>query len=154
MGNYQTNTNQQGDVLMFHSNEDCGEILESNGIIEMTTFYQTMAYLTLAGGNQDDDGSEATAYLQWWGNEGEPVERQYRGRFQRHLSGSPLTSASIIDIEADAKHDLEAAFLPDYAMSVSVSASIVAPKMVQLDVGIVALNGETYPMVLKFEATA
>jgi hypothetical protein len=154
MGSYKTNTNQQGDVLMFHSNDDCGEILESNGIIEMTTFYETMAYLTLVGGNQDDDGSEATANLQWWGNEGEPVERQYRGRFQRHLYGSPLTSASLVEIEADAKHDLEAAFLPDYATSVYVSASIVAPKMVQLELGIVELNGETYPLTLKFEATA
>jgi phage gp46-like protein len=152
MGDYQTNTNQQGDVLLYHGPEDCGEINEADGIIQMTQFYETMAYLALFGGNQEDDGSAATEKLQWWGNEDEPEERQYRGRFQARLSGAPLTSASILDLEADAKYDLESVFLPDYAASVSVSASIVAPKMVHFEINIEAKSGEVYSM--EFEAAA
>lgn len=152
MGDYGTNTNQQGDVLMYHSSEDCGDIKESGGIIEMTTFFETMAYLALFGGNEDDDGSQSTEKKQWCGNEGEPVEQQYRGRLQAMLSGVPLTSASLPVIEEAAKDDVEAAFLPDYASSIAVVASIIGPDMVSLVIDIEALTGEHY--YVKLEAAA
>lgn len=142
MGDWQANTNQIGDVLMYHSSEDCGEINESGGVIEMTEWYDTMAYLTLAGGNYDDDGSDATSHLQYWGNEGEPPERQYRGRFQRWLSGQPITSASLLQLEADAKYDLEQVLIPRYAQSLTVTARIKAPKMIELILVVAALNGD------------
>lgn len=151
MVDYGTNTNQQGDVLLYHGDKDAGEINESGGIIEMTQRYETMAYLALFGGNQEDDGSSATEKLQFWGNEGEPPERQYRGRFQVRLSGAPLTSASLKDLETDALYDLESAFLPDYALSVSVSASILSPKKVKLVIVIITETAE-YLMTMEAEA--
>lgn len=149
MGDYGTNTNQQGDVLLYHGSEDSGEINESGGIIQMTTFFETMAYLALFGGNEEDDGSAATEKNQWWGNEGEPEEQQYRGRFQAMLTGVPLTSASIVELESAAKEDMEGAFLPNYANSIDVDASIVAPDTVSLVIDIEALTGEHYKINLE-----
>ena len=152
MGDYQTNTNQQGDVLLYHGSDDRGEINEANGIIEMTKFYETMAYLCLFGGNQDDDGTEATKNSQWCGNEGEPEEQQYRGRFQSYLKGAPLTSALIPEMEAAAIEDLAAGFVPGYAESVTCSITLLTPKMASLNIGINLYNEEVVHLVIKAAA--
>ena len=152
MGNYQTNTNQQGDVLLYHGPEDRGDINESNGIIEMTRGFETMAYLALLGGNSDDDGTAATEKKQWCGNEGEPVERQYRGRFQSYLNGAPITSGIVPEMEAAATEDLSAAFVPEYAESVTCSISLPGPKRVSLEIQINLYNAEAIPITLEVAA--
>jgi len=152
MGDYQTNTNQQGDVLLYHGPEDRGEINEANGIIEMTRGFETMAYLCLFGGNQDDDGTEATKKQQWWGNEGEPDEQQYRGRFQSYLKGEPLTSALIPEMEAAAIEDLASVFVPFYAESVTCSISLFTPKMVKAEIQINSYNEEAIPLIMELTA--
>jgi len=152
MGDYQTNTNQQGDVLLYHGAEDRGDINEANGLIEMTTGFETMAYLALFGGNDDDDGTAATEKQQWWGNEGEPDEQQYRGRFQSYLTGEPITSATLPEMEAAAIEDLAAAFVPLYAESVTCSLSLVTPKMVKAEIQINLYNAEPVLIALEVEA--
>lgn len=154
MGDYQGNTNQQGDVLLYHGTEDCGEINEANGIIEMTTGFETMAYLALFGGNEDDDGTAATEKQQWWGNEGEPVEQQYRGRFQSYLKGATITSATLPEMEAAATEDLAAAFVPEYAESIECSLSIVASKTIGLSIKINLYNAEPVPIQIITEVAA
>lgn len=152
MGNYQTNTNQQGDVYIYHGPEDRGEIVEAGGIIEMTKRYESMAYLVLLGGNEDDDGSQDTEKKQWWGNEDEPEERQYRGRFQQYLTGAPITSATVPVMEAAALEDMSEAFVPLYASEVIVSLTLLAPKMVRLDINIKLYNSEVVPITLEVAA--
>ena len=49
---------QQGDVLLFQTVDD-GEINIENGVVEMSGGLETAAYLSLYGGNEDDDGREA-----------------------------------------------------------------------------------------------
>jgi len=152
MVNYQTNTSQGGDVLMYHGPQDRGDINESGGIIEMTQAFETMAYLCLFGGNEEDDGSEATAKLQWCGNDGEPEELQYRGRLQSLLDGTPLNSSSVRTLEAAALEDLVPEFVPNYAASVSVSVSVRTPKHISIYITIELHNAEVVPITLEAAA--
>lgn len=115
--------------------DDRGEIEEKDGFITMTSSFETMIYLTLFGGNEDDNNSESTALNQWWGNEGEPVERQYRSRFQHECSrGRPITSASITVIIEAAENDLKDAFVTTgYAKAVEITkVEIINPKRIRV----------------------
>lgn len=149
MGTYSTNAIQEGDVLMILQ-DDRGNIVEADGIIEMTGSFETMILLTLFGGNEDDDKSESTSMLQWWGNEDEPEENQYRSRFQYECSrGRTLTSAAITVLVEAATNDLKDAFVTGgYAQSVEVSeVELVNPKRIRV-AGFVTLNDDS---VLKFD---
>lgn len=149
MGTYSTNAIQEGDVLMILQ-DDRGNIVEANGIIEMTGSFETMILLTLFGGNEDDNKSESTSLLQWHGNEDEPEEYQYRSRFQYECSrGRPLTSAAITTLVEAATNDLKDAFVTGgYAQSVEVSeVELVNPKRIRV-AGFVTLNDDS---VLKFD---
>lgn len=134
MADFGQNAIQSGDVLLFHSNSDCGDITEEGGIVQMTQGFETMVYLVLMGGNEEDDGSESTSKLQWWGNEGEPEERQYRGKFHSKIKGGrPITSAFISECQSSGLEDLETAFIQGgFAKSVEFYCS--APSAKRLDV--------------------
>lgn len=97
--------NQEGDVLLFQT-VDNGEINIENGIIEMSGGLQTAAYISLFGGNEDDDGNEKSL-LQYWANfnENEP-EKKYRSETQFLLRSIPTTSSNLLRIEQAAKRDL------------------------------------------------
>lgn len=141
MADYTTNAIQEGDVRMWHV-DDRGEIEEKDGFITMTGSFETMIYLTLFGGNEDDNNSEATELKQWWGNEGEPVERQYRSRFQFECSrGIPMTSARITTLIEAADNDLKDGFVTTgYGDSVTVEeVEIISPKHLRV-AGFITLN--------------
>jgi hypothetical protein len=143
MSDYGQNAIQVGDVLMFHGEHDVGDINENGGIIEMTSMFETMTYLTFFGGNHGDDGSAATTKQQWWGNDGEPEERQYRSRTQNLLSGNPINSASLKLIQEAAQADLEDAFIVGgYADSVEVTVRIIAPKRIAIEDKIILKSGK------------
>lgn len=150
MADYTTNTIQAGDVLLFHEN-DRGNIREANGYMEMTQGYETMLYLSHFGGNEDDNGSEATAKKQYWGNEGEPPERQLRARLQSQLSGRPLTSASLVDIAAAALEDLERDFVtPGHAESAEIeSVELVTAKHVRITESLTFPDGTVMPFTIE-----
>lgn len=133
MGDYSTNSIQLGDVLMFFE-DDCGEIEEANGFITMTQGIETALVLTHFGGNEEDDGSEATAALQWWGNEGETQEHQYRSRLQSLLRGGSLTSDSLGELAAAALEDLNRDWvLTGLASEVEIlSVELVTPEWVKI----------------------
>jgi len=57
---------QQGDVKLFQTTDD-GDIYVVNGIVEMSGGLETSAYLSLFGGNEDDDGSDGSPFS-WWAN--------------------------------------------------------------------------------------
>jgi phage gp46-like protein len=106
------------DVLLFHTIDD-GEITATNGAIATTDGHETAVYLSLFGGNFDDDGSRDNP-LQWWGNFGETdPARTYRSETQYLLESTPPTSGNLRRIEAAVKRDL--AWLGEYVESVTVS---------------------------------
>jgi phage gp46-like protein len=155
MVDYGTNAIQQGDVYMFDG-PNGGDIKEErrsyssgsepivSSFIVMTKFIETAVYLCWFGGNEDDDGSQATAHRQWWGNEGEPKERQYRGKLQFLLDGRPVTSALLPQIEKAATDDIKNGMPKEVLASVSVSASAPSPKRVNLRADVMANTGTMY----------
>jgi hypothetical protein len=140
---YGRNIPQQGDVWHFDDTNG-GNIEVTNGIVTMTKFIESAVYLCWFGGNFRDDGSQSTEKLQWWGNEDEPVFRQYRGRLQSVIMGSPLTSAQLVKIENAAVYDLKNGLPNNLVSEVSVSVSASTPKRVDLTANIVTKSGTPY----------
>jgi hypothetical protein len=143
MADYRTNSMQQGDVYLFDG-PDGGDIKLSGGYVTMTQYIETAVYLCWFGGNFDDDGSQATEKKQWWGNEGEPKENQYRGKLQSLLHGRPLTSALLPKIEKAAEDDVRNGLSNDILDSVSVSASASSSKRVDLRATVLTKTGIAY----------
>lgn len=114
--------NSEGDVLLFQTNDD-GDIIVENGITQMSSGLETAAYLSLFGGNEDDDGSENSTN-QWWGNIGELESYKLRSQTQYLLNVLPATSANLLRIENAAADDLAWMLSEGVASSISVSVSI------------------------------
>ena len=92
---------QQGDVKLFQ-NADGGEVTVEDGVAEMSGGLETSAFLSLFGGNEDDDGLRGSSAT-WWGNLDETQPARER------VASSVLVSVSmpgvnkiklVIDIEA------------------------------------------------------
>lgn len=128
----------QGDIDLFNT-VDGGEIAVELGIIRMTYSPKVAVYLSLFGGNVEDDGT-ADSPLQWWGNvlESEDAAR-FRSRTQHQLSKLPATSNSLNAIEDAARQDLDWMIREGAANSVEVSASIPAVNTVEIAI---TLNGD------------
>jgi phage gp46-like protein len=133
---------QQGDVFLFQTNDD-GDINVDGGVVEMAGGLPTSAYLSLFGGNEDDDG-RASNELTWWGNldESEP-SRQYRSETQNLLRSIPAVSRNLLRIQDAANRDLQWLLDENVASSINVVASIPGLNKVNLEVSIIAIGGET-----------
>lgn len=116
----------QGDVLMFQTN-DGGEVTFIDGQPIMTKGFETAVYLSLFGGNREDDGSEDNN-LQWWGNFiiTDPMEK-YKSETQYQLLRLPITSASLLKLEEAAKKDLQ--WLLDDRIASTVEISVSSPEL-------------------------
>jgi phage gp46-like protein len=126
---------QEGDVLLFHTT-DGGDISVTNGIIEMSGGLRTAAYLSLFGGNEDDDGL-ANNTKTWWANFMETEKsHKYISETQNLLESLPITSANLLRVEDAAKRDL--AWFKDegVATTVTISASILGLNMIKLTIDI------------------
>lgn len=97
---------QQGDVKLYQTNND-GEIDIKNGIVTMSSGIETTVYLSLFGGNENDDGS-SQSNLFWWGNltESSLIARQYRSKTQYLLRSLPFSTANLLNLEDGIKGDL------------------------------------------------
>lgn len=129
------------DVKLFQTN-DGGEITAKLGVVEMSGGLETMAYLALFGGNEDDSGRPGDRAT-WWGNVTEPrQERHYRSRFQHQLARLTPIPANLGKLEDAARTDLAIFTAQNIASDVAVSARITGLNRVALTVTIRAL-GET-----------
>ncbi len=133
---------QQGDVQLFQTDDD-GNIIVENGLVAMSGGLSTAAYLSLFGGNEEDNGGQDTS-LSWWGNvdENEP-EKQYRSETQHLLQSIPATSGNLLRIQEAALRDLDWMLSSDVASSVSVAASIPGLNRIKLIADIKA-EGEEF----------
>jgi phage gp46-like protein len=130
---------QQGDVNLYHSTDD-GEINILGGIVEMSGGLATAAYLSMFGGNENDD-SLSENHLSWWGNLNESDSvKKYRSETQNLLRSIPATSGNLIRIEDAAKRDLSWFITEKVASSISISVSIPGLNSVKIVVKIEA-NG-------------
>lgn len=127
------------DVRLFQT-DDGGEINVDNGIVELGPGLGTAAYLSLFGGNEDDDGSQESP-RSWWGNLGEErPERTYRSETQYLLRSIPATSGNLRRIEDAANRDLAWMLDTGVASEVSASASVIGLNRVRIAVTIQAIG--------------
>lgn len=133
---------QQGDVSLFQTNDD-GNIEVVGGIVTMGGGLETSAYLSLFGGNEDDDGSQNSP-VSWWANldEVDPV-RQHRSETQNLLQALPATTGNLRRIEEAANRDLAWFIESNVASSVNVVASIPGINKIKLTIDIEALGNES-----------
>lgn len=120
-GDTKTN-NVQGDVFLSQTN-DGGEIIVEGGLTKLHSGFETAFYLSLFGGNEDDDGSE-NSVNQWWGNLTEVESFKYRSRTQHALDTIPPSSGNLLKIEAAVRTDLQWFIDEAVANSVTVNVSI------------------------------
>lgn len=133
---------QEGDVKLFQTDDD-GDITVENGLVEMSGGLETAAYLSLFGGNEDDDG-RADNPANWWGNidEVDPA-REYHSETQNLLQALPATTGNLRRIEDAAGRDLAWFVDSGVASSVSVSASMPGVNRIKLTIDIEAVGQES-----------
>lgn len=131
---------QEGDVRLFQTTDD-GDVSVVNGVTEMSGGLETATYLSLFGGNEQDDGLGDKG---WWGNLGEQDPAfQYKSETQFLLKSIPATSANLLKINAAAIRDLNWLLDKNIASSVDVSSSIPALNWVKIVVEIQAIGNES-----------
>lgn len=130
---------QQGDVLLFQTDND-GDISVESGLVAMSGGLETAAYLSLFGGNEDDDGS-ADNPASWWGNldETQP-EREYHSETQHLLQALPATAANLRTVEDAARRDLAWMVSVGAATKIDVVATIPALNRIKLTIDV---DGDT-----------
>lgn len=123
---------QQGDVIIFQTS-DGGEIEINNGLIKMSGGLQTVVYLSLFGGNDEDNKTSNEEFNKsWWGNSNEDEINQYRSETQYLLKSLVATSANLRKLELTAKRDLNWMIESKLASEINISASIPTLNMVKL----------------------
>lgn len=127
-------TEQEGDVRIA-STPDGGDIcLADNGLFEMGPGLDSAVYLSLFGGNSDDDGSDENP-LQWWGNLIETeTDRQYRSETQYLLRAIPAVPRNLLRVQQAAARDLAWMVSSGVASEVAVEASLPAVNAVRIAV--------------------
>ena len=134
---------QQGDVFIFQT-VDGGEVNIEDGLVQMSGGLSTAAYLSLFGGNEDDDGSKTDKTFTWWGNidESQP-EMQYRSETQHLVNTLFATTGNLRRIEDAAKRDL--AWFVSGGVASFVDAVASLPSIGRLDLAVrIEARGEEY----------
>ena len=145
---------QQGDVLLCQTNDD-GEIEVVNGVATMSGGLETAAYLSLFGGNEDDNG-QLDNVTNWWGNldETDPA-REYHSETQNLLQSIPSTTGNLLRIEQAADRDLAWFIEVKAASSVTVAATMPGLNKVKLTIDIEAIGVQSsFEFVENWSASA
>ena len=136
------NAQQQGDVRLFQTLDD-GDIVIEGGIAEMNGGLSTAVFLSLFGGNEDDNGRPDNS-LSWWGNfiEIDP-SKKYTSELQNLTESLPLITGNLRRIEDAALRDLDWFLTERIASRVTVEATIPDVNRVNILVGIEADGQES-----------
>lgn len=122
---------QNGDVVLYQSLDD-GDIVLTNGVILMDGGLQTAVYLSLFGGNEEDEGLQGSKKT-WWGNlEEEIPSRKYVSRTQNIISKLPATTSNLLKLEDAVKSDLQ--WLLDEKVATAIDVFISIPKINKVDI--------------------
>jgi phage gp46-like protein len=97
----------EGDLLLEDTPDD-GDIRIENDLFVSDRSFNTSVYLSLFGGNKDDNGKVKNKKT-WWGNTlaGTAENEKLVSRFQAIIFGLPMTTKNIQDAETAASLDLE-----------------------------------------------
>lgn len=132
--------------VLFSATPDGGEISITNNLIDMDAGLETAVYLSLFGGNSDDDATDETTNLQWWGNL-LPGDSQLplRCRTQFLIRDLPATTGNLARLRDAAIRDL-AWVVDSFADSYKVDVSMPALNRVALRIDI-SIGDQTYTFV-------
>lgn len=131
---------QQGDVLIFQSSED-GEINVVDGVVEMNGGLRSAVYLSLFGGNEQDDGL-ASSRSQYWGNALETdKDFCYRSETQSLLKSLPATSNNLKRLDSAILRDIDWLISGKYATEITNKISLPAVNKVDIVVYITLTSG-------------
>ena len=135
-------TEQQGDVSLFQTDDD-GNIEVEGGVVKMSGGLETSVYLSLFGGNEDDDG-RVDNQANWWANidEVDPA-REYHSETQNLLKALAASSGNLRRIEDAANRDLSWFITNKVSSTVNVVASIPGINRIKLTIDIGAQGEET-----------
>lgn len=120
------------DILLFQTN-DGGDINIVNGIVETTFGLETAVYLSLFGGNENDNGI-GNNLAQWWGNIDKPLLNHYRSQTQHTLESIPLISGNLTRIRDAINNDL--AWLIETGVASSIAAETFIEEVNRLKITI------------------
>jgi phage gp46-like protein len=97
----------EGDLLL-EDTPDGGDIRIENDLLASDRSFDTAVYLSLFGGNKDDNGKVKNNRT-WWGNtlKGAAENEKLVSRFQAIIFGLPMTAKNIQEAEAAAVLDLK-----------------------------------------------
>jgi phage gp46-like protein len=99
--------NFEGDLLL-EDTPDGGDIRIENDLFVSARSFDTAVYLSLFGGNRDDNGRVKNNRT-WWGNtlDGTEENEKLVSRFQAIIFGLPMTAKNIQEAETAAGLDLK-----------------------------------------------
>lgn len=140
---YGNGQSQEGDVLLYQTADD-GDVTVVQGVTQMTPSFDTMVYLSLMGGNEDDPGGDDIT-KQWWGNSDvtEPAF-QYRSETQYMLRSFPVTSSNLLLINQAVVRDLTRDFL-DTKIANGLETTVTIPALNKvLIAGTITADGEEH----------
>ncbi len=128
----------QGDVLLFQTPDGGNVIIEQNQDVQLTGGFETDFFLSLFGGNEDDDLSPNNK-KSWWANllEDDPAF-QFRSRTQNLLINLPLVSGNLRKIEDAVKRDLQSYIDIGAVDTVETTVSITGPRRVKIIIDVEA----------------
>jgi phage gp46-like protein len=142
--------NFEGDLLLEDS-QDGGEIRLVNGIFVNDKTLNTAVYISLMGGNKEDNGRVKNKFT-WWGNTlaGTAENEKIVSRFQAVIFGLPMTGKNIQEAENAAALDLRWIASEGVGDEVKVSGSAASRNRFQLKVNILANGKNIYENIFSF----
>lgn len=140
------------DVRLVQGNDD-GDFYIEGGIVELSGGLESAAYLSLFGGDEQDNGAQDSAF-EWWGNSLETDEAfKLRSRTQNLLRSLPNIPASLRKVEDAARLDLKWFIDKNVASSLDVEASFDGPTRIRLTIKIEADgNSESFEFIENWRA--
>jgi len=128
------------DVLLFQTNDD-SDVTMVAGQLQMTDGFETMIYLALFGGNEEDPGGDDKSQ-QWWANF-LSEDHQYRSETQHLLLSIPAIPANLNRIKQAVKRDLQVFIDEEIANTVDVEVTMPTLNRVNITVVIKAEDEES-----------
>ena len=125
--------NQQGDVLLCQTN-DLGDIEVEDGIVTMSGGLETAVYLSILGGNIEDDGLENNQFT-WWGNLMETDSAfKYVSETQRILTALPAVSRNLLLVEQAILRDLQ--WMLDNKVASNIAVTVTLPQINRVGISV------------------
>jgi phage gp46-like protein len=124
----------EGDIMLIET-PDGGDFIMQDGLIMADNNYSTAIYLSIFGGNKDDNGVIKTNKT-WWGNTLRNMKKNEKlvSRFQNVILSMPLTVKNIKNAEAAAVLDLAWMIEDGLADNVEAIGTAKGEKRFHLDI--------------------